>query len=96
MEFPRKVERRVGKLVSFDTKPGQSHARVRTSDGVTHLPTNARGKLQPDGGIVLCTNGERYDPIAGETLIEFDVVFDADEKNPTPGPWAPRQKPPQP
>ena len=64
MDCPRKVERRVGTLTSFNTKPGESHAYVRVKDTLLHVPISARGVLQDDGQtIVLCANGDRYNPL---------------------------------
>ena len=95
MECPRKVERRIGRLESFNTKPGEAQARVRLGDTLFNLPAMSRGVLQQGGGTMLCANGSRYDVIARDTLIAFDLIFDAEGKNPVPGVWAPKLGPQQ-
>lgn len=92
MECPRKVERRIGKLEEFKGRGGAYQARVRVGDLLFNLPPSSRGVLQPDKSIALCANGDRYEPIAKDSLIVLDLVYDHDEKNPCPGMWAPKIK----
>lgn len=88
----RKCERRVGKLEKFNTKPGIPQAQVRVGESVFYLPSMSRGVLQSDDSIKHCINGDRFDPIAKDSLIAIDLVYDDDGKNPSPGLWAPKTK----
>ena len=92
-EFPRKIERQVGVLESFKTDPNDCFARVRVKHRVYQLPLNTRGELQSDGAtILLCMNGHRREPIAFDTPIVLDLIFDARGENPCPGMWAPKPR----
>ena len=91
VECPRKFERRNGVLESFNAKPGQSCAYVRTGDDLFHVTLVSRGVLQHDGNtIVQCAPDERRQLIEPGTPVVIDVVFDFAEKNPVPGLWAPK------
>lgn len=96
VQSPRKTERRVGVLEIALTKKDKE-ASVRLDDNLLLiLPLNTRGVLQQDGKtIVLCANGDRYAPLQAGAKISLDLVYDAEGKNPFPGLWAPKQKPPQ-
>lgn len=72
-------------------------ASVRIDDDtLLKLPLSSRGVLQSDGRtIVLCANGDRYAPLQGGSKIAVDLVYDFRGRNPLPGLWAPKQKPPR-
>jgi hypothetical protein len=83
------TQRVTGRLESFDSTPGKSHAYVRIGEAKLHWPTSARGVLEGDT-IRPCRNGERYEKIPPETVIVADVTVDSSGGNPFPFAWAPK------
>lgn len=82
-----------GLLQKFETAQFLAHGYVRVDDTLLHVAVRERGVLGEDGKtILLCANGDRYDPIKPDTPIVLDVEYSPEGKHPFVVAWAPKSR----